>query len=69
MLVTIILFLSERLQGRVPDLYCCVETRVIILLSEMVERLYTRGDSGVAAWAESATPLPMWDVEGFSMVP
>ena len=30
---------------------------------------YTRGYSGAAAWAASATPLPMWDVEGSSTVP
>src|SRR5881394_1544282 len=31
--------------------------------------LYTRGYSGVATWAASATPLHMWGVEGSSMVP
>jgi hypothetical protein len=35
----------------------------------MVGRLYTLGHIGTAAWATSATPLPMWDVERSSMVP
>src|SRR5271170_1913449 len=35
----------------------------------MVECLYTRGYTGAAAWATSATPLPMWDPEGYRMVP
>jgi hypothetical protein len=32
-------------------------------------RLYTRDYSGAAAWALNATPLPMWGLEGPSMVP
>jgi len=35
----------------------------------MVGRLYTRGYTGAAARAANATPLPMWGVGGFSMVP
>jgi hypothetical protein len=35
----------------------------------MEECLYTRGYTGAAAWVASATPLPMWDLEGFSIVP
>ena len=31
----------------------------------MVERLHTGGYTGAAAWATSATPLPMWGVEDY----
>jgi hypothetical protein len=35
----------------------------------MEECLYTQGYTGAAAWVTFATPLPMWDLEGSSMVP